>query len=309
MRSRQSSESADEKDVRARRLRKLGRTKSRETDGSNNSLDTITESPKNVVKAKNKDENKENSKIMKQRSTTRWRLFSGTRQKQYTVNKEETPRKDHGKEKQPKKEIEQKNAAGNKPEIPKSEEVERNRMGFENEKVEKKGDQRQPEKVTQNAQLNAKSETQRGLIKETAARSTLRQLSKQENSSPRPLRDSLRKPSELRTSKEESLVPGYSRSTSYKTAVSARSTSETTTPQTIRANGEMKRRERLIGSLRRPKQEKGEEEKPNVIPTEAPQSEAKVKPEQQSARRDNKHAKQEEGKSKGSVSVFDDIKR
>ncbi|XP_046845451.1 uncharacterized protein LOC124439271 isoform X2 [Xenia sp. Carnegie-2017] len=78
----QSSESGDEKELRGARQRKLDRAKSRDAITSQINMDTIKEGKK-VAPTRNteREENQNNSVLMKQRSTTRWNLFRGTKTK------------------------------------------------------------------------------------------------------------------------------------------------------------------------------------------------------------------------------------
>lgn len=78
----QSSESGDEKELRGARQRKLDRAKSRDAITSQINMDTIKEGKK-IAPTRNteREENQNNSVLMKQRSTTRWNLFRGTKTK------------------------------------------------------------------------------------------------------------------------------------------------------------------------------------------------------------------------------------
>lgn len=357
LRSRQSSESADEKDVHAKQQRKLGRTKSRDTGGSNNSLDTITESPKAGAKVKNKDENADDSFVMKQRSTKRWRLFSVSKprrsspEKDESLDKESAETKDdakkreiekkketrrskkeakkgakeeHAKKESEKKENAKKNEAekaenaaeADKHEIEKKGELVRSKKGskkgaLENAKKEtKKGGENQT--TTTHAQPNARTGVPRGsVVKETVARTNLRQLNSQDDvaNTIRSARSSLRKPSEQRAQAAE--PRGFKRSTSSNAAVSSKGASEAITTQLKRANSEVRRRDGLFSSFRRPKHDKGAVENKEVVPRNEGEPTAKevMNTPQQVGKRESKRSKLETMKSKGSVSVFDDMKR
>ena len=358
LRSRQSSESADEKDVHARQQRKLGRTKSRDTGGSNNSLDTITESPKAGAKVKNKDENVDNSFVMKQRSTKRWRLFSVSKprrsspEKDESLDKESAETKDdakkreiekkketrrskkeakkgakeeHAKKESEKKENAKKNEAekaenaveADKHEIEKKGELVRSKKGskkgaLENAKKEtKKGGENQTTKTetTTHALPNAKTVVPRGsVVKETVARTNLRQPDSQDDVAKtiRSARSSLRKPSEQRAQAAE--PRGLTRSISNNAAVSSKGASEATTTQLKRGNSEVRRRDGLFSSLRRPKHDKGAVENKEVVPGNegVPAGKQVMNTPQHVGKRESKRSKLETMKS---VSVFDDMKR
>ena len=282
----QSSESVDENEVRGRRQRKLGRTKSRDTDGSNNSLDTITESPKTVAKSKTNAENKDNSKLMKQRSTKRWRLFGGTKPKLRSVDKDaKSSNEDLTGKKQDEKKL--KKDAEAKP--LKNGTVALKEKG---ENQAKPGEEHPKTGLTRTVSKDAtaladrKGRTGVTPITETYTKSTLRKLNSQE-SSPKPLRNSLRKPSELRATQNT----GFTRSISSGAATVPRA------GPMKRTNSDIKETEK--GLTRQTKDEKKTERKTDKAPGKTS--------EETGAEKENKRAKLDIKSRAGSV--LDNIKR
>jgi hypothetical protein len=266
----QSSESADEKEVRGRRQRRLGRTKSRDTDGSNNSLDTITESPKKKAKDKEESDKKDYNVLMKQRSTKRWRLFGGTKPKLKSVDKGS-------------KSDSNEDLTGKKLDGKKSKKAAQER----NEAPENEAKTAPPEKQAENTTHTGRTGVTP--VTETYTKSTLRQLNSQEYS-PTPLRNSLRKPSELRASQNT----GFTRSISSGAATLPRPNRDS---QVKRTNSDIRKTERVFTSLRQAKQEKNVGDKMEV--------EQAAWDEETGAEKEKKRVKVE----KKSESVFDDMKR
>lgn len=312
----QSSESADEKEVRGRRQRKLGRTKSRDTGGSNNSLETITESPKTDAKKKANAENKENSVLMKQRSTKRWRLFGGTKPKLRSVDKGSKSdsnenlagKKESGKKL--KKDVETQPLKNGSAETKENKTVSENRAKeVSGSQAKKKVPDSQAEKGLSQTNERPKNGLARSTSKdattladrkgrtaltpvtESSTKSTQRQLSQEP--SPRPLRHSLRKPSELRATQNV----GFTRSISSSAATS------TNPGQLKRTNSHIKTTDRVFTSLRRAREEKIAAQNANPGQEETPR-ETK---EETGADHEHKRARLDTKTGRGSV--FDDIKR
>ena len=354
-----------------RRQQKLGRTKSRDTDGSNNSLDTITESPKRVAKHKENAENKENSVLMKQRSTKRWRLFGGTKPKLRSFDKDTKSnsnenlagKKEDGKklkkdvEAQPlkngsvalkergsvpenrtekgvpgsqakkqvpenraekgvlgsqaKKQVPENRAEKGVPGSQAKKQVPENRAekGVLGSQAKKQVPENRAEKGLSQTNEHPKNGLARSTSKDATAlsdrktrtgvtsikepphtKSTLREVNSQE-SSPKPLRNSLRKPSELRATQNN----GFPRSISSSAAPSPR------VGQMKRTNSDIKQTEKVFTSLRRAREEKRAEEKMELDEATSTR-EAK---EETGAEKENKRAKLDIKSS----SVFDDFKR
>ena len=329
----QSSESADEKEVRGRRQRKLGRAnKSRDTDGSNNSLDTITESPKAAPKKKENAENKQNSILMKQRSTKRWRLFGGTKPKLRSVDKgsrsnsnESLPEK-KGDEKKMKKDVKTQPIKNGSTGLKENVGVTPNQA--KTDVPEKRAGTRMPdsemkEETTENRAQKGLSHTndhpKNGLsrttskdatpfsdrkertgvrpISETFTKSSLRQLNS-EQSSPKPLRNSLRKPSELRVTENAGFTRGIS---------SSGAATLPRTGQVKRTSSDIKTTDRVFGSLRRARENKASEDK--IEPGQNEKIRVREANEETGAEKENKRVKLDTKTGKESVSVFDDIKR
>ena len=306
----QSSESADEKEVRGRRQRKLGRTKSRDTDGSNNSLETITESPKTDAKKKANAENKENSVLMKQRSTKRWRLFGGTKPKLRSVDKDLksdsnenlTGRKENGKKS--KKDVETQPENRNVKEAPENQANEISASQAKKNVPESRAEKALPQtnehpknglarSTSKDATTLPDRKERAGLtpVAETCTKSTQRQLNSQEPS-PKPLRHSLRKPSELRATPNV----GFTRSISSSAATPAN------TGELKRTNSDIKTTDRVFTSLRRAREEKMVAQRTNIgqEETASTREETGAEHETKRARLDTKTRRE---------SAFDDIER
>jgi hypothetical protein len=300
-----------------RRQQKLGRTKSRDTDGSNNSLDTITESPKRVAKHKENAENKENSVLMKQRSTKRWRLFGGTKPKLRSFDKDTKSnsnenlagKKEDGKKL--KKDVEAQPLKNGSVALKERGAVPENRAekGVPGSQAKKQVPEKRAEKGLSQTNEHPKNGLARSTSKDATAlsdrktrtgvtpikepphtKSTLRQVNSQE-SSPKPLRNSLRKPSELRATQNN----GFPRCISSSAAPSPR------VGQMKRTNSDIKQTEKVFTSLRRAIEEKRAEEKMELDEATSTR-EAK---EETGAEKENKRAKLDIKSS----SVFDDFKR
>lgn len=317
----QSSESADEKEIRARRQRKLGRTKSRDTDGSNNSLDTITESPKTVAKNEANAENKDNSVLMKQRSTKRWRLFGGTKPKNSrSVDKEvkansnenltdiKNAETQHAKSgnvslkkstAEPKNTVETEVAEKRAPASQAKNELPENRAG-------KGVPDSQPKNVPQNrlgrtvsknatGPFDHKEQTKGSPVTETYEKSSLRQLNSQE-SSPKQLRSSLKKTRELRQTQSA----GFTRSISNGTSVLPGSQ----LGPINRINRDVKQTDRDFINLTPPR-----EKKPKKDPGKNDPNSPKGLREKTGVEKENKRARLVSNSRAGSVTVLDDIKR
>ena len=330
----QSSESADEKEVRSRRQRKLGRTKSRDTDGSNNSLETITESPKTNAKKKANAENKENSVLMKQRSTKRWRLFGGTKPKLHSVDKGSksdsnenlAERKQDGKK--VKKDVETQPLKNESVETKENEVMPESRTGkgapenrakeVSGSQAKKKVPESRAEKGLSQTNENPKNGLARSISKDattladrkgrtgltpvtdTFAKSTQRQLNSQEPS-PKPLRHSLKKPSELRATQNV----GITRS------ISSGAATPPNPGQLKRTNSDIKTTDRVFTSLRRTREEKMATPNTNLGQGETTKKakEETTKKAKEETGTEHEHKRARLDTKTGRESVFDDIKR
>jgi hypothetical protein len=298
-------------------------------------LDTITESPKRVAKHKENAENKENSVLMKQRSTKRWRLFGGTKPKLRSFDKDTKSnsnenlagKKEDGKklkkdvEAQPLKNgsvalkergaVPENRAEKGVPGSQAKKQVPENRAekGVPGSQAKKQVPENRAEKGLSQTNEHPKNGLARSTSKDATAlsdrktrtgvtsikepphtKSTRREVNSQE-SSPKPLRNSLRKPSELRATQNT----GFTRSISSSAAPSPR------VGKMKRTNSDIKQTEKVFTSLRRAREEKRAEEKMEL--DEATRTrEAK---EETGADKENKRAKLDIKSS----SVFDDFKR
>ena len=283
-------------------------------------MDTITESPKKTAKDKENAENKENSVLMKQRSTKRWRLFGGSKPKHRSVdkgsksdsNEDLTGKKHDGKKL--KKVVETQERKGASENRAKTDTVPENQaehgalsnqtktgvLGNRSDKGSSQASESQKnglvKSVSKEATTHSDRAGQTGMtpITETFTKSTLRQLNSQE-SSPKPLRDSLKKPSELRATQNT----GYIRPISSGAATLPRAKDS----QVKRTNSDIKTTERVFTSLRRAREEKNAEFK-----TERDQSEAAVGADEETGVEKEKKRVKLDAKSR-KESVFDDIKR